>query len=110
MGKHNLIVFTEPTDGQEAEYNEWYNTVHLSDVLAVPGMVAAQRFKLAAQVVGDMPTRYVSIYEIDAEDPQVVIDDIYRLAGTEAMVLSPALDDTRQAVALFSPCSERLNG
>ena len=109
MAKHRLIVFTEAVAGREDEYNEWYNTAHLGDVVAVPGVVGAQRFKLAAMVNGQMPTRYLAIYDIDAEHPGKVIEEIYRVSGSAAMPLSPALDMDRQAVAVFSACSERVS-
>ena len=38
---HRLIVFTEPVIGREDEYNEWYDEVHLPEVLATDGFVAA---------------------------------------------------------------------
>jgi hypothetical protein len=47
MARHTFVVFTNPTEGQEDEYNDWYDNTHLSDVLKVEGFVAAQRFKLA---------------------------------------------------------------
>jgi hypothetical protein len=46
MEKHLFVVFTNAVEGQEDIYNEWYTDVHLKDVLKVPGIVAAQRFKL----------------------------------------------------------------
>ena len=45
MPRYNLIVLTNPVDGREDEYNDWYTNVHLDDVLKVPGVVAAQRFR-----------------------------------------------------------------
>ena len=33
MATHRLIVFTQPTEGKEDEYNRWYDEVHLGDVL-----------------------------------------------------------------------------
>ena len=54
MPTHRLIVFTQPAAGQEAEYNRWYDEVHLGDVLEVDGFVAAQRFALADAQIGDV--------------------------------------------------------
>src|SRR5436190_568213 len=47
MERHVFVVFTNAVEGQENIYNEWYADVHLKDVLKVPGIVAAQRFKLS---------------------------------------------------------------
>ena len=71
MATHRLVVFTQPKPGQEAEYNRWYDEVHLGDVLKVEGFVAAQRFEVATAQIGDAaeaaPARYLAIYEIEAE-------------------------------------------
>jgi hypothetical protein len=35
--KHLVVVLTEPTEGREAEYNDYYENRHLDDVLATTG-------------------------------------------------------------------------
>ena len=46
MGKYNLIALTNPIDGLDDEFNDWYTNEHLDDVLKLPGVMAAQRFCL----------------------------------------------------------------
>jgi hypothetical protein len=41
-----FLVLSNPAAGMEDEFNEWYKHVHTADVLQVPGLVSAQRFKL----------------------------------------------------------------
>jgi hypothetical protein len=41
MAKHVFVVLTNPVEGKEDTYNDWYTNVHLGDVLKVPGIVAA---------------------------------------------------------------------
>ena len=47
MAKYSFIVFTNPVEGKESEYNDWYNRQHIPDVLNIPGFVSGQRFRLA---------------------------------------------------------------
>ena len=47
MAKHVFVVFTNPVEGKDATYNDWYDNRHLPDVLDVPGFVSAQRFRLS---------------------------------------------------------------
>ena len=47
MASHRLFVFTQPVEGKDAEYNDWYDKIHLKEVLEIEGFVAAQRFALA---------------------------------------------------------------
>ena len=39
MPKFNLFALTNPTDGRDEEFNDWYTNVHLTDVLKLPGVV-----------------------------------------------------------------------
>lgn len=110
MPTHRLIVFTQPAAGQEAEYNRWYDEVHLGDVLEVDGFVAAQRFALADAQIGDVadktPGRYLAIYEIEADSLEAALEKLN--AGADTMELSDALDtDTATAIA-FSAIGERV--
>ena len=40
------IVFSNPFEGKDDEFNEWYDNVHLPEVLALPGVISAQRYDL----------------------------------------------------------------
>ncbi|WP_051361736.1 DUF4286 family protein [Solimonas soli] len=105
MAKVLYVVFTRPAEGQEPDYNRWYDEQHLGDVLKVPGFVAAQRF----QVVGDnaMPAPYLAIYEVETEDPEGIRARLEALAGSAAMPVSPAMDMERVAASVFRPITER---
>ena len=49
MARSLWLVATRCTDpAREAEFNSWYDQFHLPDMLAVPHVVAAQRYTLAA--------------------------------------------------------------
>ncbi len=110
MATHRLIVFTKPTDGRDADFNRWYDEVHLPEVLETEGFVAAQRFALADAQIGDVadkaPSRYLAIYEIEAESLEAALEKLN--AGSETMEMSDALDlDTATAIA-FSAIGERM--
>ncbi len=67
-----LALSNATSDDVDDEFNEWYDTVHAREVLALPGVRSFRRFRLApAQVVpGDDVTqhRYLALYELDVED------------------------------------------
>jgi len=99
MAKHVFVVLTNPVEGKEDAYNEWYTNVHLGDVLKVPGIVAAQRFKLSDVQRGEppFPWRYLALYEIDTDDFTHTITVLKERSGTSAMVISDALAPERLA-------------
>jgi hypothetical protein len=112
MPRHTLVVFTSPAEGREDEYNQWYNETHLPEVLRTEGFVAAQRFELApAQVMdADPPSRYLAIYEIEAEDVGKALDSLQQLATSGGMNMSEALDTASAKAWAFSAVSKRLSG
>jgi len=67
MAKWLLVVYTDSADpSREAEFNEWYDKVHLPDVLPAPGLVRATRY------VNTDPNpglgKFLATYEIESED------------------------------------------
>jgi hypothetical protein len=50
MAHFKLVVMSDALDNRDDEFNNWYDNIHLKDVLAVDGIVAAQRFKLLSVV------------------------------------------------------------
>ena len=105
MTKYKLVVLTEPKAGREDEYNDWYTNQHLADVVAVPGFLSAQRFKLKDAMGYEHRNRYLAIYEIESDDPQAVLAEMFRRRDTPAMVVSESLDLEKASAGLFETCS-----
>jgi hypothetical protein len=75
-----LVVFSNPVAGREEEYNEWYTDVHIPEVLAGRGYIAAQRFALSeTQPDGvELPLhRYMAVYELGI-DAAEALDELSR--------------------------------
>lgn len=105
MDRSILVVLTNPTEGDDDEFNQWYDSTHLGEVLGVDGIVAAQRFRLAP-VEGAAPCahRYLALYELEGE-PSAAVEALTRAAGT--MKLSPTLDAASAKVWAFTPLGAR---
>jgi len=87
MGK--MLVFTNAVDGRDDEFNQWYDEVHLVEVLALTEFVDATRHKLAdAQMFPDQSHAYLAIYEYkgDAADALAALSD-----GAATMNMSDSL-------------------
>lgn len=109
MTKHLFLVFTRPTPGREDEYNDWYDNEHLDDVLRVPGVTAAQRYRVAPMfTTPELVHGYLAIYEIESEDPRAALEAISGAANTDAMHISTALDSETAQTFLASPSSRRV--
>ena len=70
MERHLMVVMTNPVEGREAEYNDWYESRHLPDVLQIPGIVSAERFELSGEQRYDppYPFSYLALYWIETND------------------------------------------
>jgi hypothetical protein len=109
MAKYTFVVLTNPTPGKEEEFNQWYNGTHIPDVLNVPGLVCAQRFKLAdAQMGKDNPYKYLALYEIETDDLAGVLKEMRARGGTADMVMSDAIDMSNVGAYIFAPVAEKV--
>lgn len=79
MPKALLMVYTNCDAEREQEFNHWYDTVHLPDLLSLDGISGAQRFKLAGpgpQTVNPAGepavAQYLAVYELDTDDVDAI--------------------------------------
>lgn len=69
MAKHVFIAFTDAVDGQEDLYNAWYNDTHIPEILSVPSIISARRFRTRIVNVSGAPAwRYVALYEVETDN------------------------------------------
>ena len=72
--RYLVLVLTEPTEGNETRFNEYYEHTHLDEVIESTGWKSAQRFKLASEVGEACPLPYLAAYEAEGESAQAVIE------------------------------------
>ncbi len=74
--KHLVLILTEPTEGNEAAYNDYYDNLHLDEVLATTQLTSAQRFKRVGEAGEGCPLPYLAVYESDADNAEAVLEDL----------------------------------
>ena len=69
MTNHLFFALTNAVKGKEAEFEAWYEQRHLSEVLTIPGFVAAQRYQLSPkQRDGEAPPwEFLALYEYNGD-------------------------------------------
>ena len=110
MPDHVLIVLTNPTEGQEDEYNDWYSNTHLAEVTALDGFVAAQRFRLSDSQLSGFPRsdhRFLAIYEIDG-DPSRAFELLERELESGRMVLPASINAADIRPWCYTPITDRM--
>lgn len=99
MATYTLVVYSNATEGQDEAYNDWYNNQHLGDLLRIPGITAARRLKRVEGQSG--PHTYLSLYEVETNDPSEVMTEMVKRANTSLMPMSPALDISSAVFTMY---------
>ena len=81
MPRYLLIALNSPTqgDGDEVEFNDWYDNIHKADLLSVDGAQSVRRFRVIQR--NRIDKDYVSLTEIEAENPDVVMQQLAERAS-----------------------------
>jgi hypothetical protein len=109
MAKHIMVALSNAAEGREEEFNKWYTEIHIPDVLKVPGVVAAQRFRLSPVQRFEPPFAYgyFALYEVETDNLEETIATIRKRSRTELMPISSAMTDKMLGL-IFQPLTERV--
>ena len=93
-----LVVLTNPVEGREDDFNDWYTNIHTRDALRFRGSIAQQRFVLAPEQVQDFPggrfhIKYLALYEVF--DAERFVQEHVDNALTTRMVAEDSIDISR---------------
>ncbi|MGD0700577.1 MAG: hypothetical protein ABSA02_11910 [Trebonia sp.] len=101
MPKGLMLVQSVPSDpAREDEYNAWYAGKHIPEVLEIPGIVSARRYKLVGRK-GQDPA-YLAIYELDADDVRAPLRELGARASSGAIEMSDVLQqDPAPIITLY---------
>ena len=93
MARFSLVVYSNPVEGREQEYNDWYSNQHLNDLLAIPGVISARRYKLSDTQIRDAAQtyQYLAIYDIEADDVPCFIKEMMLRTTNGDIVRSTAM-------------------
>ena len=107
MADHHMLVFTNPLAGREAEFNKWYDEIHIPEVLAVKGFTAAQRYVGTTDSPAEVPPGprpYMAVYEIEGD-----VNDAFQnmMAAVSSFNMGDSLDNESSVIHFYSPIGER---
>ena len=87
MARGILLVLSKPKSPEvDQDYNDWYDNVHLPEILALAGFKSARRFSMSdsqlasqggyASVSTRFPSHYVAVYEVEADDVNTAVQSL----------------------------------
>ncbi|MGE3978846.1 MAG: hypothetical protein AB7F94_14860 [Nitrospira sp.] len=103
MAKAKMVVLSNPISGaREADFNEWYNSIHAPEVVALPGFKSMTRYRALSQTAppADPPTyQYLAVYELD--DAELAMSNLAKAAPRFSR--TDAVDRTSMMIVNFEP-------
>jgi hypothetical protein len=108
------IVFSNPAEGKDDEFNEWYDNVHIPDLLAIPGMLSAQRYDLRDAEIYRMEGatqpehRYLLIYEMEG-DVDAILQEIQENVAAGKINMADCLDMSSWKLSFWTPRGSKVN-
>lgn len=98
MKSYSWVILTNCAEGTNQVFEDWYDNVHIPDLLRVPGIASASRgratpvqaimsgsgeFALSENRRPDF--EYVAIYKLETDDPESVLKEVMRRSFTPEM-------------------------
>lgn len=108
MARYHIIVLSKPAAGREAEFDTWYTNQHIRDLVKVPGIISARRFKLVERHTQGVPQQYVAEYEVETNDIDATMAEVQQRLGTDRMPMTDAFDMSTAAFLVAEAITEKV--
>lgn len=92
--QYQMHVYSNPTQGMDDEYLEWYAGQHIHDLLRIPGFTGCRFYGLADTQLGQQHQqyRYLMVWDIETDDLHSVMADVQARIDDGRTVFSKAFD------------------
>ena len=81
MARYLLFAFSDCKDpAREKEFNDWYDNMHMPDMLKTPGLIRATRWMSADNKENEI-RKYLALYELETDD----LEEFYKKLHKQAM-------------------------
>jgi hypothetical protein len=88
VSKYRFIVLSNPVTQRDAEFNEWYDKVHIPELTALKGVKSATRLR----ILPERPWKYMAEYEVECENLRQWM--AYLAAEQKKMAMSESFDSS----------------
>ena len=101
------LVFSNAIEGRDDEFNDWYDNVHVPDLLGIPGVLSAQRYDLLDTAISRNPAmpspthRYLCIYEMEG-DVDAIMAKVQESVMSGGIVMTDAMDVMESRLSFWS--------
>lgn len=106
MPHYKMISLTAPVEGRDAEFNDWYDRVHMPEILSFPGVQSARRYRARTKIMGAQEWPYLAVYSIDTDDIDGLLGEFAAAGASGAMSRSDASDRSVGYSVIFEEMGE----
>lgn len=92
MPSYKLVIMSNPVPDREDDYNDWYQNIHLGQLMTLPGFKSAQRFRRVRSLVEGETQSYLAVYELETDDIDAVLAGLRAAAERKELTMSDTLD------------------
>jgi len=101
--RHILEISSRALPGREEDYDLWYRTIHVREVLALPGFESVERYRRLGPS-GAADGEFVALYTVETDDPPALLQSLFD--ATPAMQLTDAIDPQSPRFEFLLPLAE----
>ena len=95
MAEGLFIAYSSAVPGKDAEYEEWYERVHVREVrAAIPSITAVHRYRQVDLQGGGGAPRYVAVYELADGDVATAATQLGAAGAEGRLRMTDAIDMT----------------
>lgn len=106
MPRFKMVALTNPVEGREDDYNDWYQNVHLPEVLSYKGMLSARRYKAAVPLQAPVSYGFLAIYDIETDDLGGLLQRIGADTAAGRNTTTDAADTANAYTVIFNELGE----
>ena len=93
MPKFVMVAASKAKEGRDAEYTEWYDTIHIKDICSITGVKSGRRLTALPEVSPNTPPgAYLATYEIEADDPSSVLAEMMQRSQAGEFTMTDSID------------------
>jgi hypothetical protein len=115
--RHLYLALTNAAEGREDDFNAWYDTYHVREVVQhAPGFVAGRRFVLdplqrtGAGTGEPAPWKYLAVYEVESENLAETFEGLSRHSAAVGFTDHDGALSPEHAAWLYSPAGPQVTG
>lgn len=93
MANYSVLIKSNAVAGREADFEGWYNSIHLGEVLALPGFLSGRQFRYPDEGAGaPQPFSHFALFEVESDDIGATLTNLGEMFAAGKMTMTDALD------------------